>query len=115
MMVCNIPPGREVGKILVLLSQRKSEIAVASFEFEYRVATSLFSIVPSVAIQTGGTKVTLLGDFFTVSGYCVFGGALSLNLIVVSDSAVLCVAPPHSEGNVSVQILDSNNQSIIST
>ena len=69
---------------------------------------TLVGLKPSFGVSRGGSIVTVAGQHLLMpSGNpidCVFGGSQRVEATVVSHEEVLCVAPAHGEGQVSLAL-----------
>jgi hypothetical protein len=85
----------------------------ASLQFEYRSTASVYSLFPTSGFVGGGTSVTVTGsNFKEVEAddgglHCRFG-AVSVPAQLVSSEELVCVAPSHTQGIVSLEV--TNNQ-----
>ncbi|WP_394823474.1 Ig-like domain repeat protein [Pendulispora albinea] len=73
------------------------------------------SVEPLYCPVAGGLDVRVRGQGFeTISGgtKVSFGGAASLNTIVVSDTEIVAVCPPHEAGTVNVVVTNPNTANV---
>jgi hypothetical protein len=66
----------------------------------------MLSISPTNASITGGSMITITGQNFpdSVSLDCAFGSAISYNATYVSNTTIICIAPPNVVGASSLSL-----------
>ena len=73
----------------------------------------MYAVLPTSGFVGGGTRVTVIGSNFkeVASGdgglHCRFG-AVSVPAQLITSEELVCVAPPHAQGIVSLEV--TNNQ-----
>lgn len=79
-------------------------LGVGFFSGTYTVDVTL-TIDPAVGPKAGGTAVTITGEGFTGVTEVTFGGTQAVSVIVVDDTSIRCVTPPHASGIVDVVVV----------
>ncbi|HEX6883328.1 MAG TPA: IPT/TIG domain-containing protein [Planctomycetota bacterium] len=106
-----VPPGLPGDVVDVTVTNRNGR-AVLSGVLRYRALPTLSSLAPSRGPASGGTQVTLLGsgflDFAPGTNTVRFGGVVASAPVVVDDRTLVCPAPPHAAGLVSVSLANAN-------
>ncbi len=83
-----------------------SSAVVSGDVFTYVTAPpAVTSVTPAVGPDLGGTVVTLRGSGFTSATQVQFGNTAGTNLVVVSDSKLTIISPPHSLGAANVHVV----------
>ncbi|MEO6115852.1 MAG: IPT/TIG domain-containing protein, partial [Pseudolysinimonas sp.] len=59
--------------------------------------------------DTGGTPVTITGTGFTGATSATFGGVAGTSFVVVNDTTITVVTPPHAAGAVDVVVVHPVN------
>jgi hypothetical protein len=99
---CLTPPGPVGERVTVVLSTKDGSAAVLDGYAYEDLDPELTGIVPVHGPSGGGTRVTLSGKNFTAQGAgptrVRFGGVAAGNVVVQSDVAVQCDAPPGKAG-----------------
>lgn len=70
---------------------------------------TITSVDPSVGPYTGGTSVTITGDFFTPSTVIKFDGITATNIAYISRTSMTCTTPAHAIGAVDVSATNEFN------
>lgn len=65
---------------------------------------------PSTGLETGGTKVTLIGSEFVVGARVEFGGVPATDVVVVSDSRITVTAPRNQRGPTSLTVTNPDGK-----
>ena len=71
-------------------------------------------ISPTRGPEAGGTTVTVSGAGLTGATAVMFGSTPGLNVIIVNDTTVTAIAPPHAPGTVDVTVTSPTGTSGIS-
>ena len=71
----------------------------------------LMSIIPTSGPSSGGTLITLTGQFFIVNPTILIDNVSCRNIIYLSTTRVQCEVPSHSTGKVDVTIINTDKQS----
>lgn len=76
-------------------------------------APHVSSVSPTSGPSGGGTRVTLTGTNFALTGKVTvtFGGAAATNIVAVSSTQITATTPPHKQGSVSVVVTNPDGQS----
>ena len=116
-ITCKTPPAQPqaTGAVIVSVTTNGVDFTRAneSLHYEYRSAASVYTVLPASGCVSGGTRVIVSGSNFQEvhAGdgglHCRFG-AVSVPAKLVSSVELVCVAPPHNQGIVSVEV--TNNQ-----
>jgi hypothetical protein len=85
-------------------SGTSSAVTADHFVYSAASAPAVTAVGPSSGGMAGGDVVTLLGSNFTGATGVSFGTAAALDFTVVSDSAIVAVAPYHAAGTVHVTV-----------
>ena len=112
MRTCAIPPQSTPTVLQLMLSATEScaspTESMLGLDFAVVHPPTLVGLKPSFGVSRGGSIVTVAGQHFLMpSGNaidCVFGGSQRVEATVVSHEEVLCVAPAHGEGQVSLAL-----------
>ena len=105
-------PATEVPGIMNFTVTQNDGVSVANqmlFEFTGGIHVTSFS--PSFGVTSGGTKLHVFGTGFvsSVSARCLFDGRFKSKVAeFISDSEVVCIAPAHAAGPVTVEITNNN-------
>jgi hypothetical protein len=62
------------------------------------------AVSPAHGPEAGGTTVIVTGTSLTGTTAVAFGGTPASNVVVVSDSTVTAIAPPHAHGTVDITV-----------
>ncbi|EEY63665.1 uncharacterized protein PITG_02133 [Phytophthora infestans T30-4] len=84
---------------------------VASFPYRYCREVELKSITPSIGSVTGGTVVTLSGNYFQ-DGHnlsCVMNAATFVSAQFITDTMVSCTIPAYASGPREIRVFVSLN------
>ncbi len=86
-------------------------------EFDFVFATPVVnSISPSSGLPTGGTSVTITGNYFEGTTQVSFGGTPAASFIVNSDTQIIAVSPAGTAGShVEVTVVAHGLQSVQSS
>ena len=114
-ITCVSPPGQATGVVTVAVTTNGVDFTPVdeSLHFDYRSSASVYSVFPASGFVGGGSRVTVTGSNFkeiaTGDGgtHCRFG-AVSVPAELVTSEELVCVAPPHAQGIVSLEV--TNNQ-----
>jgi hypothetical protein len=74
------------------------------------VTPSIGSLGPNTGPASGGTAVTITGTGFVTGATVTFGGVASTAVVVNSATAITAIAPPHTAGAVSVEVMNPDKQ-----
>lgn len=89
-----------------------SATGTGAFTYEAGIPTVQSVSPPSGAVE-GGTSVTVIGTGFASGGSpansVTFGGVDAASVVVVSDSVITCVTPPHAAGSVDVVVVNPDS------
>jgi hypothetical protein len=80
---------------IVVTTPSGTSKAVAAADFTYVVGPAVTSISPTSGPTTGNTTVTVNGSGFTGATAVKFGSLAAKSFVVVSDTKVTAVSPPH--------------------
>lgn len=76
----------------------------AIFTYTGGFGPTVASVSPNSGPSTGGTVVQVTGSGFTGAFAVTFGGVGGSGLVVINDSLLTVVSPPHVPGTVDVQV-----------
>lgn len=79
------------------------------FQYIQPGAPVITGITPNSGPQTGGTPVTITGSGFTGATSATFGGVAGTTFVVVNDTTITAVTPPHAVGPVQVVVVHPVN------
>jgi formylglycine-generating enzyme required for sulfatase activity len=96
-------PAGTLGRTSVRVTTAAGTI-LDSPQFTY-MPMSVSSIIPNLGPTTGGTQITISGDYVASATSVNVGGAPCSALAVVNSSTVTVVTPPGSLGNADVVIM----------
>jgi len=68
-------------------------------------------VTPSVRSTSGGTSVTIFGQYFQNGAVVSFGGTPATGVSVQSGNALTCTSPAHFAGSVAVTVANPDAQS----
>lgn len=112
-VVCKSPPAQEADDVRVLVSMCTQHTARTDGPvFHYVHAPLVTGVYPSYGPDSGGTIVTVTGDYFgaTLESWCLFGNITS-RANVLSASLLTCLSPARqsvTSRNVHVSIVDDD-------
>jgi photosystem II stability/assembly factor-like uncharacterized protein len=69
------------------------------------------SVNPATGDPAGGTAVTITGSAFAGGASVTFNGAPALNVVVIDESSITAVTPPHESGPVDVTVTNPDGES----
>jgi len=110
-IVC-VTPAHQAGAVDVRVSDGYASHTKSS-GFTY-IPPSISTISPTSGKSSGGTTVTITGQYFGSSqgsGYVQFGGTSASSYTSWSDNQIVCVTPAHAAGTVNVAVMTSNGSS----
>lgn len=65
---------------------------------------TIASVAPSIGVEDGGITVTIKGHGFAQGATVDFGGEAGTNVVLVDESTLHAVTPPHPAGAVDVKV-----------
>ena len=114
---CVMPAGLPVGVALLGVGSHPTGAGATAFvtplvQFMVHPVPALQSVSPVSTLASGGASVVVTGSGFVASDalQCVFGDVVSLSAVWVSAGRVVCVAPPHAPGRVTVTVTTNGQQ-----
>jgi len=84
------------------------KMGITSEKSDSASAPKIISIQPENGSPTGGTVVKIKGDHFSESTSVSFGGVPAMRTLQ-TPGILIAVAPPHSIGNVDVEVTNGKN------
>lgn len=100
-ITCDTPPhAAGVVNVVVTNPDFLLDTGVDAYTYEGQ----LDSIDPDHGPFGGGTPVTLTGAGFTMGSTVTFDGVPATDVVVVNDTTITCVTPPHAVGAVDVEV-----------
>jgi hypothetical protein len=79
------------------------------FQYILPGAPVMTGITPNSGPDTGGTPVTITGSGFTGATSATFGGVAGTSFVVVNDTTITVVTPPHAVGLVNAEVVHPVN------
>ena len=106
---CVAPPGSDA-EVDLEVSNNDADFSAEGNKFEYQAGVAVSRVLPSAALTTGNTPVTVLGKNFLNSSslVCRFGIQTVDAQEFLSPFRIVCVAPAATTGGVTVEV--SNNR-----
>ncbi|CAM9091873.1 unnamed protein product, partial [Phaeothamnion confervicola] len=98
-------PGEPVA-VAVAVTGNGVDFTTPPLPFLYLPPAVILSVEPAMGAVTGGTLLLVTGRGFRRGGaLCRLGGAAAVPAVVLSDTALRCVAPPQPPGTVDLELL----------
>ncbi len=69
------------------------------------LSPAVILVIPASGTILGGTPVTVRGRGFLSATNVKFDGVLATEMVIVSDTKITCITPPHATGLVDVQVV----------
>ena len=107
---CDSPPASDAGVVELVLSGRGVS-ATAAAEFEYYAPPRIERTTPTHGPAVGGTLVLVSGTGFVVdapAAMCRFARSSRAGRELARRDVVLCQAPSHKAGEVTVEVTMNN-------
>lgn len=82
-------------------------------EYTYGTIPSISSVFPLKGSISGGTSVTLTGQYFTDATSVLFGSTPASTYHVNSDSSITVFSPPGSSGTVDIRVITRFGESLV--
>ena len=101
-VVTAITPTGSIGPASIVVTTPAGTTS-ASQTFTY-MPTSISSITPNEGSITGGTEITIIGEYLATTTTVSVGGVLATNVTVLDSNTVTAVSPPGSLGSADVVI-----------
>lgn len=98
------PPGTAGQAAIAVTTPAGTSLAPSPFNY---VLQSVNSISPSSGSYSGGTSITISGQYLSGTTAVTIGGVPVTNLVVVNSTTVTAVTPPGSVGAVDVVVTGS--------
>jgi len=111
LLVCETPPGVSVGFVDVTVTNPDEQGDTILNGFEYVEPMVVSALTPESGPVAGGTEVTISGDRFRQGVTVTFGGTPATDVVVVSETELMCVTPAHAGGVVYVTVTSPCAQS----
>ena len=108
-----VTPAHSAGTVDVKVANSDLEKATLASAFDYTPAPTLDSVTPDSGLAAGGTKVTITGTNFASGSMILFGQSQAGEVVVVSDTVIQAITPPHSPGLVDVKIVTPDQLSFV--
>jgi hypothetical protein len=98
-------PAHAQGSVNVVVANPDGQSATRTGGFTFNAtAPVLIGVAPRTGLTTGGTSVTLTGQFFAPGATVTFGGAAATSVVVVSATLITAKTPPHKPGAVNIVV-----------
>ena len=105
-------PAHAQGSVSVVVANPDGQSATRTGGFTFNAtAPVLIGVAPRTGLTTGGTSVTLTGQYFAPGATVTFGGAAATSVVVVSATQITAKTPPHAQGSVNVVVTNPDRQS----
>ncbi|HEX6882807.1 MAG TPA: IPT/TIG domain-containing protein [Planctomycetota bacterium] len=116
---CQVPPGTPGARVDVVITNANGTGQLQQ-GFRYHARPAVTAIEPPSASALGGTSVRLRGSGFLVDApgpnAVTFGGLAATDVVVESDTALVCVVPAGAPGtSVDVLVANANGSSTART
>jgi hypothetical protein len=85
-------------------SGRSATSAADHFTYVAAPLPSIFEVWPTQGLTSGGTQVSIFGNYFTGATAVYFGAVPATSFTVYSDQWILAVSPPEAPGTVDVTV-----------
>jgi hypothetical protein len=110
-LTVTVPPGVGLVDVTVTTSDPDCGSGTAPDAYAYVApgAPDITGIVPDEGPETGGTAVTLTGTGFLGADSVTFDGIPGTTFVVVNDTTITVVSPPHAIGTVNVVVTHPTN------
>jgi hypothetical protein len=90
-------------------TSKKWSAAIAGFSSDPPPVVS--TVTPTNGPKTGGTTVTITGEYFTSTSTVLFGSTPAASVTVTSANSLTAVSPPHAPGKVDVRVTNPTGTS----
>jgi len=112
-VTCEAPAGLAGTLVTVDVVNQNGSTSLTS-AFRYHALPTVTGITPDQGATPGGEFVTLTGTGFLADQAGVntvtLGGVETLNVMVVDDNTLICLAPANASGTADIQLTNSNGQ-----
>jgi hypothetical protein len=107
-ITCTTPAGAAGPVDVTVTNDFGADTLLAAFT--YNNSPVVTGVTPADGHSSGGTSVTIAGDFFTTTPdtTVTFGGVAALNMVVVDVNTITCDTPAHAAGAVDVTVTNTN-------
>ena len=107
-----VAPAHAAGVVDVIVTNASGAASASSTDkFTYDAAPTVTSVVEAAGPTAGGTAVTITGTGFADETSVLFGATPATGVVVVSDTSITCVSPPHAAGTVNVSVSNETGAS----
>lgn len=106
-----VTPPNSAGTVDVVVTNPDGQSGTLAGGFTYVVPPTVNRVRPPSGPTTGGKKVTITGADFAPGATVSFGSVAATDVVVVSDSKITAVAPPHAAGAVDVTVTNPDGGS----
>jgi plastocyanin len=77
------------------------------------LSAAIVAVSPSQGPASGGTPITITGDDFAQGAIVLLDGLPALNVVVLTTTTIVAVAPTHAEGAVDVIVTNPDGEPVI--
>eukprot|EP00961_Rhodomonas_salina_P005281 71853-Rhodomonas_salina.1 len=101
---CTTPSVQSPEMVELVLQHGATVMYDGRLTFQYQLPVEVYELHPSIGLQSGQAKVTILGrDFVSSDGLGCRFGLKDVSAVYLSSTAILTFAPVHAPGRVQVQ------------
>ncbi len=100
-------PAHAAGDVDVVISMSTGSVTITN-GFEYYVEPDITGFSPSSDYTSGGVEVTITGTDFISAGLSVEFGGTTADCTYNSSTEIVCTAPAHAAGSVSITVSTDN-------
>jgi hypothetical protein len=105
-----IVPVQDIGVVTLQVSKSSWDWTGGSVKFTYLPPVKVLGFTPKIALLTGGTMVTVMGQNIAPGATCKFGSITSIASQWISNEELVCFAPAQIyTGLFPIRISDSMN------
>lgn len=76
---------------------------------------SIETVVPSIGVVTGGTKISIHGSGFVAGGSVTLGTSPCSEVELVTSSQITCITPENQPGPANVSVSNPNHKTTVLT
>jgi len=109
-IVAITPPGSLGKKGVMVINPSYSQSGMLLGGFEYRNAPVIHSTQPVAGPSAGNTQLTINGSGFVEGATVMIGGKSTLSVTYVSESQLIAITPPSTEGLKNVLVINPDGQ-----
>jgi plastocyanin len=78
-----------------------------------QLSAAIVTVSPAAGPASGGTPITIAGDGFGPGAIVLLDGLPALNVVVLTGTMIVAVAPAHAEGAVDVIVTNPDGESVV--